>query len=400
MTEDIYELAYSESAWQRYLAANEENEHITKQELAELRAYVANKKYLPILQRLDQGEHFPIPELMLINKKGTEKKRAVFTFDEDHSTLLKFYGYHLHRYDEDFSASLYSFRKNKSARNAIHYLVSRPNIDQKYGQKLDIHDYFNSVNVELLLPLLEKTLQGQEKLFGLMKDILTNPYCYDLGEKAERKKGIMAGSPLSPFLANLALSEMDKAFDDTDIIYIRYSDDIIVFADTKEALAQAYAQICSHLEQQGLTLNPKKVKYFAPGEPWDFLGLSYHEGIVDISQVSLEKIKAKIRRKSRALYRWKLKKGAQNEQAIKAYIRHFNRKFYDNPALSELTWARWYFPLINTTKSLEIIDHYMQENIRYIATGKHTKANYNLRYETMKECGYRSLVNEYYKKVE
>jgi hypothetical protein len=38
----------------------------------------------------------------------------------------------------------------------------------------------------------------------------------------------------------------------------------------------------------------------------------------------------------------------------------------------------------------------MIENIRYIATGKHTKANYNLRYETIKEYGFKSLVHSYY----
>ena len=35
--------------------------------------------------------------------------------------------------------------------------------------------------------------------------------------------------------------------------------------------------------------------------------------------------------------------------------------------------------------------------LRYIQTGKHTKANYNLRYSELKELGYLSLVNLFYK---
>lgn len=73
----------------------------------------------------------------------------------------------------------------------------------------------------------------------------------------------------------------------------------------------------------------------------------------------------------------------------------FSRKLFENPVEHELTWARWYFPLINTADSLKIIDEYCQSRIRYLATGKHTKAAYNFRYEEMKELGYVSLVNRY-----
>ena len=51
----------------------------------------------------------------------------------------------------------------------------------------------------------------------------------------------------------------------------------------------------------------------------------------------------------------------------------------------------------NTTKRLKEIDEYMISSIRYIATGKHTKSNYNLRYDKIKALGYVSLVNAYYR---
>ena len=61
-----------------------------------------------------------------------------------------------------------------------------------------------------------------------------------------------------------------------------------------------------------------------------------------------------------------------------------------------MTWARWFFPLITTDRSLHEIDLYAQQCIRTLATGKHTKSAYNFRYEQMKELGYVSLVNRYY----
>jgi len=164
-------------------------------------------------------------------------------------------------------------------------------------------------------------------------------------------------------------------------------------------LEECREYIESYLAQEGLTINPKKIYYSEPHNHWSFLGIKYKDGVVDISDVSLKKMKAKMRRKARTLYRWKIKNNASDDRAIKAYIKAMNNKLYNNPNKHELTWTRWFFPLINTSDSLHKLDTYLLECIRYIATGKHTKANFNLRYQTIKEYGYRSLVNEFYKKL-
>ena len=207
----------------------------------------------------------------------------------------------------------------------------------------------------------------------------------------------MAGTPISTFLANLYLIQMDHYFSEAGVLYARYSDDIIIFAETQEAREVHAQKILAFLSEAGLTVNPDKEARTAPGEMWVFLGICYRDGIVDVAPVSVEKLKAKMRRKTRALVRWQVRKGVTGIQSAKAFIRIFNRKLFENPAEHELTWARWYFPLINTTQSLKVIDAYSQSCIRYLATGKRTKAAYNFRYEDMKALGYRSLVNHYYK---
>ena len=66
-------------------------------------------------------------------------------------------------------------------------------------------------------------------------------------------------------------------------------------------------------------------------------------------------------------------------------------------AVIGLNWSRWFFPLINTTESLQLIDSYAQDQLRFLISGKRTKSRFNVRYEDLKVLGYRSLVNEYYK---
>ena len=190
---------------------------------------------------------------------------------------------------------------------------------------------------------------------------------------------------------------MDHYFADAGVLYARYSDDIIVFGTTEAEREQRAETILRFLREAGLTVNPAKEARTAPGEMWTFLGICYRDGVVDVAPASVEKLKAKMRRKARALLRWQARKGTTGVNAAKAFIRVFNRKLFENPVEHELTWARWYFPLINTVESLKTIDEYSQSCIRYLATGKHTKAAYNFRYGQMKELGYISLVNCYYK---
>ena len=56
------------------------------------------------------------------------------------------------------------------------------------------------------------------------------------------------------------------------------------------------------------------------------------------------------------------------------------------------------FPVITQADGLREIDNYLQRYIRYLSTGRHTKANYRIRYADLKALGYRSLVHEYYRR--
>ena len=81
---------------------------------------------------------------------------------------------------------------------------------------------------------------------------------------------------------------------------------------------------------------------------------------------------------------------------MKGLIRTFNIKFFEDSDPQALTWSRWFFPVINRTDGLREIDNYLQHYLRYLSTGRHTKANFRVRYPVLKALGYRSQVHEYY----
>ncbi len=366
-------------------------------ELDALFAFIAKERYIPLAAAIKRGEGFSLPQKRLINKLGSDRKRIVYSFSEDENLALKLMARLLYRYDAAMSPSLYSFRRDMGVKRAIRALNGVPGISAMYCVKLDIKDYFNSVDVELLLPILESILKDDAELFAFLKTLLSADAAIENGLVVREKRGVMAGTPISPFLANIYLNELDAYFDGLCAPYARYSDDIIVFAPDKQTLDEYEAAIRAKLSAKRLAVNEKKVFRYAPGEAWEFLGVSCLGGEIDLCAATKAKLKGKLNRKARALYRWKVKKHASDEQAMRAYIRAINRKLYDNPVSTETTWARWFFPLITVTDGLCELDAYIRDNIRFVASGRYRKANYRVEHKKLQEMGCRSLVNEYYR---
>ena len=363
----------------------------------ELRTFIDARGFERICEKIEMGEAFPHPRKSVISKMGSSKKRTVYIYPREENIVLKLLTYLLlRRYDGIFDDGLYSFRPGLSAKDAVRDLLRNKNISGMYSYKVDIHNYFNSVPVERLLPMIDEVMSDEPQTAAFLRRLLEDPFVTDRGQLVSEEKGIMAGTPLSAFYANLYLRSMDRYFAVAGVPYARYSDDIIVFAPTREKTEEYAQKIRAFLDEAGLSVNPDKESFGTPDEGWTFLGFSIKDNVVDIAPATIKKLKGKMRRKAAGLLRWRLRNGVKGEKAASAFIRIFNRKLLEGPKDNELTWSYWFFPVINTSSSLHVIDLYAQECIRYIISGKHTKARYNVRYEDMKKLGYRSLVHEFY----
>lgn len=360
-------------------------------------AFVGDQKYLDVAQRIAQGESLGIPVKKVINKVGTNKKRVVYTFGRDEMRALSLISYLLYRYDHCFAPNCFAFRRGLRPQDALRSVNRALQHRQMWAYKLDIHDYFNSIPVERLLPMLAEVLADDPQLYCFFEQMLTNPNVFFNGQVIEERHGIMAGTPTAPFLANVYLSTVDHHFHEAGVVYARYSDDIILFAPDREILEEHKATLLKLVNHYGLTVNPAKERIYSPDEPFEFLGFRCHGTEVGISEATIKKMKGKISRRARALMRWRKRKGVDAERAMKSMIAHYNRKFFEDDDPENLTWSRWYFPVINQTDGLKEIDQYLQQQIRFLSTGKHTKANYRVDYETLKRLGYQSLVNEFYR---
>lgn len=386
-------MAYDEKTWAEFRQYRASHGNMTEKELAKLDEYIDQKRYLPTAQNLV----FSLPEKKSINKSGSQKKRVIYTFPEDETWVLKLLTWLMYKYDSVFHSNCYSFRQEHTAHTAINDVLQTEKLDDKWALKLDLHNYFNSMPSYKLADEFSKVITDDKPLLDFLIRFFTLDKALSTGTVITENRGAMAGVPLSAFCANLYLTDLDKHFENAAIPYFRYSDDILILADTKQQAIEYYDLVKEHIEKKGLTLNEEKFSLTPPHEPWEFLGFRYFNGSVDLSQASIRKMKAKIKRKAAAFYRRKNKKALDGDKAARAMIKTFERKFYGETEKHDFTWSRWYFPVLTTDKGLHELDRYLVENIRFIYTGRHYKGNYRISYEHIRSLGFRSLVNEYYK---
>lgn len=322
-----------------------------------------------------------IPRKVKIAKAGTTRKRVVYIYTiQDRFVLGALYRALSFMYRDRMSNACFSYKVGVGTNDAILFIRNKKTKDYKYGVKVDIHAYFNSVSKERVVEMLNE-LFGGNSLSGLhktMDNLMLSETVIDDGIEVNEWKALIPGCALGSFFANYCLKPLDEYFNDKDCIYARYSDDIIVLAKTQEELNVYLEEIKSKIYAYGLEINPKKYTWFEPGDNVEYLGLKLNDnGKIDISDHARKKIKKQIHRWCRKGRIEIENTGASFDKVAKKIIRRINNKNMFCIIGNETTfgWCHYAFRYINTIESLIEIDHYTRDMIRAMKTGKHNKAN-------------------------
>jgi len=133
----------------------------------------------------------------------------------------------------------------------------------------DIQSYFDNIPHKPLIRILQGLISDRE-MISLIRRWL------DVG--AIRRgflsaaKGIPQGSVLSPFLCNVYLTSWDNEMSARNMPFVRFADDFLVFAKSKEDAEKVYAYVEKALNRLGLQLNGKKTRISKCGPGVRFLG--------------------------------------------------------------------------------------------------------------------------------
>jgi retron-type reverse transcriptase len=176
----------------------------------------------------------------------------------------------------------------------------------------DIRLYFPSIDHQLLLAQLERRIACPPTLW-LLGSIMANGASAgpaidafpgdDLLTPLERPRGLPIGNLTSQFLANFHLATIDQQLCALPGVraYIRYVDDLALFADQPRPLRHSLEVLRTELHALRLRLHPSKTELRRTAIGASFVGFHFIGGRIRLRNHSLLRIRRGLRRHARAL---------------------------------------------------------------------------------------------------
>jgi len=178
-------------------------------------------------------------------------------------------------FERIFEPESIGFRKGVSRQKTVELVQAALNAGYQYVIESDIEDFFSSVDLKILAGLLDLYLpQADMVIKTMLNRIIRNGYVLN-GELKERVKGVAQGSPLSPILSNLYLDSFDERIKTWSVRLIRYADDFIILARTREEAEEILSRTESCLSEIGLSINKEKTGIKNIKEGFRFLGIKF-----------------------------------------------------------------------------------------------------------------------------
>ena len=166
-------------------------------------------------------------------------------------------------YDIEFSEFSYGFRKGLSTHDAV--LQSKRYLEEgyKYIIDLDLKSFFDIVNHDYLMSLLNLKIKDRMLMKLIRKYLKSDIMIGGLSE--QRIKGTPQGSPLSPLLSNIILNNLDKELEKRGHKFVRYADDCSIFVKSEKAAERVLTSIIKFIEQKlHLKVNEEKTNICTP----------------------------------------------------------------------------------------------------------------------------------------
>ena len=209
-------------------------------------------------------------------------------------------------YDIEFSQNSYGFRIGRNAHQAIAQAQSYINDGHQYILDFDLKSFFDIVNHGYLMSLLNRKIKDR-LLLKLIRRYLQTDIMIG-GVTQQREQGTPQGSPLSPLLSNILLTELDKELEKRGLRFVRYADDFSIFVKSKRAALRVKRSITRFVENKlHLKINEEKsqicrpIQYFMLGYGFVPTYKKGEKGKYDlrVSPESFKKLKQKIKKITR-----------------------------------------------------------------------------------------------------
>ena len=202
------------------------------------------------------------------------------------------------KWDSEFSTNSYGFRPKRSAHQAITKAQDYVRQGYAYVVDIDLERFFDRVNHDKLMSTLSKEI-ADPRLLKLLRAYLNCGIMTD-GLVHASIEGVPQGGPLSPFLSNIVLDELDKELEKRGHKFCRFADDCNIYVRSMRAGARTMRSVTTFIvDKLKLKVNKHKSAVDKPSKR-SFLGFSLIRrpeiAYRGISPKSMSKFKAKVRK--------------------------------------------------------------------------------------------------------
>jgi len=190
----------------------------------------------------------------------------------------------------------YAFRKGKGTLRAVNRtkdFLKR----YSYIAKADIDDFFDTINQEKLMKILEKIIVDK-RIVVLISLFLKNGM---LKKQLwiDKSRGVYQGDVLSPVLSNIYLHTFDRALEAEGIDFVRFADDMVFLAQSREEAEAYLKKAASLLRALDLSFGEEKSYLASVEEGFEFLGLRFKGKTVHMDNERLMKKLSTLSQKSK-----------------------------------------------------------------------------------------------------
>ena len=214
----------------------------------------------------------------------------------------------------------YACRKNKGTHQALRQAQTYCR-GHRYFLKLDVDQFFGQVHHATLKRLLARHFKDR-RLLELLDQIIDHPI-----PDAPLERGLPIGNLTSQYLAGFYLSPLDHFIKDHRGVraYLRYMDDLVLFADNKAVLHRHQAAIRRFLgEKLSLALKDRATQLAPVSQGLPFLGFQVFPGLVRLQRAGWSRFKQKVRAREQAFREGILDEPdlVQSVQSLLAHVQH------------------------------------------------------------------------------
>ena len=226
------------------------------------------------------------------------------------------------------------------------------------GFKSDLTKYFDSVPIKYIDEIFDRMeiKVGKSKIIDVVRKYYHTDLCFDIdGNLIEHYQSLKQGCSVASFLADAVLYHIDKEISEMNVVYVRYSDDIICVGPEYK---KAFETLKLRLNEMQMTLNPKKVEPVFKNKWIKFLGFNIKGNQITLSKSRVKSFQKEI--EARTI--------KQRNISMKRALNQVNSYLYKGDGT--YSWGTSVLPIINVEKDIEALNAFVMDALRACATGK------------------------------